>query len=60
MSPRVAAGAIGISAGFLSRLERGQRAPRTATAVRRVRALDLDDDVAEDLLDAAVERTWPV
>jgi len=25
-----------------------------------VRALDLDDDVAEDLLDAAVERTWPV
>jgi len=54
VSLRVAAKAIGIDAGYLSRLERGLRAPRMSVAVRWARVLDLDEDVAEQLLDAAV------
>ena len=56
---RVTARAIGIDPGYLSRLELGQRAPRMAVAVRWVRVVGLDGDLADELLDAAVERRWP-
>ena len=45
----------GISAGYLSRLERGLRAPRRAVAERLVDVLRLDGEVADELLEAAVE-----
>ena len=55
LSLRQAAREAGISAPFLSRLERAERCPRTAVAARLVRALQLHDDLADELLAAAVD-----
>jgi transcriptional regulator with XRE-family HTH domain len=49
----------GISAPFLSRLERGLRAPRRPTAARLIRALALDDDTADELLGSAIDPWVP-
>ena len=55
LSLRQAARLARIDHSFLSRLERGLRAPRTGVAVRLARVLELDDDLAEELLAAAVD-----
>ena len=43
----------GISASFLSRLERGLRAPRLTTVMRLERVLDLDERTVERLIEGA-------
>jgi len=55
LSLRATARAIGIDAGYLSRLERGQRAPRMAVAVKWARALGVDGEVEERLMAEAVD-----
>ena len=60
LSLQAAARAIGIDAGYLSRLERGLRAPRLAVAVRWAKVIGLDQRVQERLLDEAVENRLPV
>jgi len=52
---RHAAALIGVSAGYLSRLERGLRAPRMAVAERWAAVLRVDGDLAGELRDAAVD-----
>jgi len=52
---RQAARLAHIDHSYLSRLERGLRAPRIGTAVRLAQVLDLDDDLAEELLAASVD-----
>ncbi len=47
---REAACKIGIDPGYLSRLERGHRAPRIGVAQQIIWSLDLDDDLADRLL----------
>ena len=55
---REAARAAAVSAGYLSRLERAERCPRVGVAVRLAAVLDLDDDLATELIDASVEDPW--
>ena len=50
-----AAQAAGITKPYLSRLERGLRAPRRAVAGRLIQVLDLSDEVAEWLLDEVAD-----
>jgi len=50
-----AAQAAGITKPYLSRLERGLRAPRRAVAGRLIRVLDLSDEVAEWLMDEVAD-----
>ena len=45
-----------ISPSYLSRLERGLRAPRVATAMRLRRVLDLDEELVERLIGDAERR----
>ena len=56
---REVARAAGISAGYLSRLERAERCPRVPVPVRLALVLDLDDDLADALIDAAVDPYEP-
>jgi transcriptional regulator with XRE-family HTH domain len=58
LSLRQVARMAGISAGFLSRLERAERCPRVSTAVRLAAVLDLDDDLADELIGASVDDAW--
>ena len=51
LSLRQAARRARISPSYLSRLERGLRAPRVATAMRLQRVLDLDEGTVERLID---------
>jgi transcriptional regulator with XRE-family HTH domain len=53
-SVRQAAAAASLSAGYLSRLERGLRCPRRPTAVALIRAYGLTPDLANELLREAV------
>ena len=55
LSLREAAAMAGVSASFISRLERGLRAPRVDTARRVARVLGLDEGVEGWLMDEAVE-----
>ena len=50
-----AAQAVGITKPYLSRLERGLRAPRRAVAGRLCEVLDLDDETAAWLLDEVAD-----
>jgi transcriptional regulator with XRE-family HTH domain len=52
-----AARRAGISPGYMSRLERGERCPRFDVARRLARALWLDDDLAQALIDAAADES---
>jgi len=61
MTVREAAARAGISAPFMSRLERGERCPRPDVARRLAAALWLDDRLAQTLIDHAAdepERRW--
>lgn len=53
LSLREAARLVGISTGYLSRLERGLRAPRNRVALALTVALDLEDYLAATLLEEA-------
>ena len=50
-----AARRAGISPGYMGRLERAERCPRRGVVAALVEALDLDDALAADLLDAAAD-----
>ncbi len=54
LSQRQVARLARISSPYLSRLERGLRAPRMPVAVRLAEVLSLDGEVMEELLDEAV------
>jgi hypothetical protein len=54
---RQVARAARIDSGYLSRLGRGQRAPRYETASRLIAVLGLDDELANELL-GAVAPEW--
>jgi transcriptional regulator with XRE-family HTH domain len=56
---REVARAAGISPGYLSRLERAERCPRVPVAVRLARVLDLDDDLTDAFIEAAVDPYEP-
>lgn len=57
LSYRQVARALGIDHGYWRRLTLGERCPSGDVAERIIRVLDLDDDLAEALRGAAVERT---
>jgi len=53
MTVSEAAARAGVSAPYLSRLERGERCPRADVARRLAAALWLDDDLAAEFVDNA-------
>lgn len=57
MSYRQVARAISIDWGYWRRLTRGERCPSRQVAQRIISTLHLPDDVAQELLEASVDRT---
>jgi transcriptional regulator with XRE-family HTH domain len=57
-STRQLAQAAGISKSMAAYLCTGERLPSRQVAWAVIDALDLDDDLAEALLDVAAERAW--